>query len=313
MKVSQLKENIRNIVRQKLSEATIDVPNPANETPQTKKQKIDLARRVTGNKNLGTEKDPVEFIEEEKYTAAAIDKMSRAELIDFLGLTREEARNWSDKQLFGAARELADDKSIDESGIGDQPVGSMSRSEMLQYIGLPSTTSKAEYSDEELRDMITSSMTDLDEIEDIDLSQGFMPTSNMSQMSRQEMLGILSLDPDTPESELSDEDLRIGLKVYREMYGKLNEKDYIDDDDIVYEGVEDVDGADDSFKDYDSIYEGNFEPNVGYGIRQLSVKLAPKNPNLISISQDNGQEVIVDLEAVPELIQVLQNLYNEID
>jgi len=117
MKVSQLKENIRNIVRKKLGEATIDVTNPASETPQTKKSKIDIARRITGNKNLGTEKDPVEFIEEtDKFTADRINKMGRTELIDFLGLTREEARNWSDTQLFGAARELADDmeEPIDE-------------------------------------------------------------------------------------------------------------------------------------------------------------------------------------------------------
>ena len=64
MKISELKETIRAKVRKKLSEATIDVTNPATETPQTKKSKIDIARRITGNKNLGTEKDPVEFIEE---------------------------------------------------------------------------------------------------------------------------------------------------------------------------------------------------------------------------------------------------------
>jgi len=70
MKVKELKESIRNIVRKKLSEATIDVTNPATETPQTKKSKIDMARRITGNKNLGTEKDPVEFIEEDNIDEA---------------------------------------------------------------------------------------------------------------------------------------------------------------------------------------------------------------------------------------------------
>jgi len=115
MKVSQLKENIRNIVRKKLSEAVIDVPNPATETPQTKKAKIDLARRTTGNKNLGTEKDPVEFIEEiddqpYEYPMSRIWKMSRAELIDFLNLPPDMARNWSDGDLLGGALELADDR-----------------------------------------------------------------------------------------------------------------------------------------------------------------------------------------------------------
>jgi len=120
MKVSQLKENIRNIVRKKLSEAVIDVPNPATETPQTKKTKIDLARRTTGNKNLGTEKDPVEFIEENgEYTMDRIWKMNRNELIDFLGLPREEATNWSDRQLQGAALEMADNKPADEEIVDE--------------------------------------------------------------------------------------------------------------------------------------------------------------------------------------------------
>ena len=126
MKVSQLKENIRNIVRKKLGEATIDVTNPATETPQTKKSKIDIARRTTGNKNLGTEKDPVEFIEETEedikpgeYTVARLQKMGRSGLIDFLGLTREEARNWSDRQLQGAALEMADDRSDYEETVDE--------------------------------------------------------------------------------------------------------------------------------------------------------------------------------------------------
>jgi hypothetical protein len=208
MKVSQLKENIRNIVRKKLSEATIDVTNPATETPQTKKSKIDIARRITGNKNLGTEKDPVEFIEETgKYTATDIDKMSRAELIDFLGLDRATARNWSDKQLFGAARELADDK-------------------------------------------------------------------------------------ETP----------------------MDEADYIDDDDIIYEDVEDVDSSGDEMaKYYDEIYEvgttDDYEFNVAPGsVYQLSVKPHPTRPNLIILSQDNGQEVVVNVEDINSLINILREL-----
>jgi hypothetical protein len=263
MKVSQLKENIRNMVRKKLSEATIDVPNPSTETPATKKAKIDFARRTTGNKNLGTEKDPVEFIEENgEYTMARIQKMNRAELIDFLGLTSKEAIKYSTSTLRGDALELSDDK--DEN---------------------------------------------LEEIEDKDISRGFMPTTNLSQMSREEMLGILNLDPNTSENELTDEDLRIGLRVYNNLYSNLNEKFYLDDDDIVYEDVEDIDKANDSFEDYDKIYEGDFEPNVAPGsFYQISVKPHPTKPQLIIISQDNGQKVIVNVEDVNQLIQVLQDL-----
>jgi len=125
MKVSELKENIRGIIRKKMDEAVIDVPNPATETPQTKKAKIDLARRTTGNKNLGTEKDPVEFIEEDnikpgEYTMAKIWKMNRDELIDFLNLPPDMARKWSDGDLLGGALEMADDRADYEDSIDEE-------------------------------------------------------------------------------------------------------------------------------------------------------------------------------------------------
>jgi hypothetical protein len=267
MKISELKENIRNIVRKKLSEAVIDVPNPATETPQTKKQKIDLARRTTGNKNLGTEKDPVEFIEEngesKEYSnkhdsddlednvsndaayekafdaMGEIKKMSRADLIEFLKLTLDEAKNWGDRELRGAALELA------ESGTGDQPISSMSRVDLLRHF---------------------------------------------------------KLDPNTPEEEISTEYLRDAMS-------GLDEADFIDDDDIVHEGVDD-DNTD--FKDYNSIYEiernDEFRANVGSGHRGLSVKLHPMDQRLVLISQDNGQRVIVEVEDIPELLNILRGL-----
>jgi hypothetical protein len=202
MKVSQLKENIRNIVRKKLSEATIDVPNPATLTQQTKQQLINKARNSTKNLKIGTEVDPAEFIEEAgKYTVAVIDKMSRAELIDFLGLTREEARNWSDKQLYGAARNLTDDE-------------------------------------------------------------------------------------ETP----------------------MGEADYIDNDDIIHE-----DDNNPTFKDYDSVYEvektDGFNANVAPGsVYQLSVEPHPTRPNLIILSQDNGQKVVVHVDEINSLINILKEL-----
>lgn len=129
MKVSQLKENIRNIVRKKLGEATIDVPNPATLTQQTKQQLINKARNSTKNLKIGTEVDPAEFIEEtdntpKKYTVADIDKMNKAELADFIGLdlTSSELRNYTYSNLYGAARNLTDDEeaSIDEADYIDK-------------------------------------------------------------------------------------------------------------------------------------------------------------------------------------------------
>jgi hypothetical protein len=270
MKISELKENIRNIVRKKLSEAVIDVPNPATETPQTKKQKIDLARRTTGNKNLGTEKDPVEFIEEngesKEYSnkhdsddlednvsndaayekafdaMGEIKKMSRADLIEFLKLTLDEAKNWGDRELRGAALELA------ESGTGDQPISSMSREDLLRHF---------------------------------------------------------KLDPNTPEEEISTEYLRDAMS-------GLDEADFIDDDDIIREDVEDIDDKDPTFQNYNSVYEaeisGEFEANVGSGHRGLSVKLHPMDQRFILISQDNGQRVVVSVEDAYELINKLKEL-----
>jgi hypothetical protein len=103
-----------------------------------------------------------------------------------------------------------------------------------------------------------------------------MPTTNLSRMSRQEMLNILQLDPDTSENEISNEELRLGLKMYSDVYGDLNEKFYSDDDDVIIEDVEDIDDKDPTFKDYDSIYEiekmDDFNANVAPGsVYQLSV------------------------------------------
>jgi len=316
MKVSQLKENIRNIVRKKLGEATIDVPNPATLTQQTKQQLINKAKNSTKNLKIGTADDPAEFIEEEtdntpkKYTVDVINKMSKAELADFIGLdlTPSELRNYSYSNLYGAARELADDKEepIKESGTGDQPISSMSRKDMLQYIGLPPNTSEDEYSDEELRDMINDNKN-LDELGDADISKGYIPITNLSRMSRQEMLGILQLDPDTPENEISNEELRLGLKMYSDVYGDLNEKFYLDDDDTIHE-----DDNDPTFKNYDSVYEvekmDDFNANVGSGEYELSVKSHPTRPRFLIISQNNGQRVVVDKEDIDSLINILREL-----
>lgn len=277
MKVSQLKENIRNIVRKKLSEATIDVTNPATETPQTKKSKIDIARRTTGNKNLGTEKDPVEFIEETEedikpgeYTVARLQKMGRSGLIDFLGLPKEDARNWSDRQLQGAALEMADDRSdyeetndssIDESGTGDQSISSMSREDLLRHFDLDLDTPEEELSTEYLRD----AMSGLDEADYID-------------------------DDDTVHEGVDDDNTDF--------------KDY----DSIYEDMEDTSPNVDKYKLGEIERNNEFRVNVGSGHRGVSVKSHPMDPRLIIISQDNGQRVVVEVEDINNLINVLQDL-----
>jgi hypothetical protein len=102
--------------------------------------------------------------------------------------------------------------------------------------------------------------------------------------------------------------------MYSDVYGDLNEKFYSDDDDVVYEDVEDVDSSGDEMaKYYDEIYEigmaEDFEANVAPGsVYQISVKPHPTRPNLVIISQDNGQQVVVNIEDISSLISALREL-----
>lgn len=250
MKISQLKEVIRTKVRETLY-AGANAPRAIlqdpeyNKLPPTEKTKVNNALK---------QKQSVNLEETEEFTMDRIWKMNRNELIKFLGLNADEAKNWGDRELQGAALEMADDKPKDsefddspvtESGTGDQPISSMSREDLLRHF---------------------------------------------------------DLDLDTPEEELSTEYLRDAMS-------GLDEADFIDDDDIVHEGVDD-DNTD--FKDYDSIYElgmaDDFEANVGSGHRGLSVKLHPMDSRFILISQDNGQRVVVSVEDAYELINKLKEL-----
>ena len=259
MKISQLKE----VIRTKVREATaVKLTGGAALTDPQISQKITQMRTTTGDQTIGTEKNPIKFVKEtEEYTMERINKMSRNELIEFLGLSLEEGRNWGDRELQGAAREIVDNSAVMESGTGDQPISSMSRADLLKHF---------------------------------------------------------KLDPNTPEEELSTEYLRDAMS-------GLDEADYLDDDDAVHEGVDDEFT---SFKDYDEVYEDmedspsdtdkyklgeieqndGFRANVGSGHRGLSVKPHPMDPRLLIISQDNGQRVVVEIEDIPELLNVLRGL-----
>jgi hypothetical protein len=123
MKISQLKE----VIRTKVREATaVKVTGGAALTDPQISQKITQMRTTTGDQTIGTEKNPIKFVKETEedikpgeYTVARLQKMGRSGLIDFLGLTREEARNWSDRQLQGAALEMADDRSDYEETVDE--------------------------------------------------------------------------------------------------------------------------------------------------------------------------------------------------
>ena len=72
MKSKELRKIIREAITDVLSEKTIDVPNPNSLTGPQKQAMIQLSRTATKNSNVGTAKDPVEFVEE-----SDIEEMAR--------------------------------------------------------------------------------------------------------------------------------------------------------------------------------------------------------------------------------------------
>jgi hypothetical protein len=118
MKVKELKENIRAKVREAL---TVKLAGGTALTAPQKSAKIAQLRTTTGDQTVGTEKNPIDFVREAgEYTMDKIYKMTRTELIDFAGLTPQDAAKYSTRTLQGIALELADDKPSDEGSIDEE-------------------------------------------------------------------------------------------------------------------------------------------------------------------------------------------------
>ena len=128
MKVSALKENIRGIVRKKMEEAVIIQQTGAPLTDPQLSQKIKTLRAKEGDPTIGTEKNVVRYVREAgEYTMDKIYKMTRAELIDFTGLTPQDAAKYSTRtttplypSLQSIALEMADDRPADEEPIDEE-------------------------------------------------------------------------------------------------------------------------------------------------------------------------------------------------
>ena len=119
MKVSELKETIRAKVRETLytgpNALASVVKDPAyNALPQIEKTKVTNTLRQKQSVNLEEDDQPGE------YTMDKIYKMTRTELIDFAGLTPQDAAKYSTRTLQGIALELADDKPSDEGSIDEE-------------------------------------------------------------------------------------------------------------------------------------------------------------------------------------------------
>jgi hypothetical protein len=125
MKVSELKENIRGIIRKKMGEAVIIQQTGAPFTDTQLSQKIKTLRAKEGDPTIGTEKNAVKVVRENdikpgEYTMDKINKMTRSELINFAGLTPQEAAKYSTRTLQSIALEMADDKPSDEGSIDEK-------------------------------------------------------------------------------------------------------------------------------------------------------------------------------------------------
>jgi hypothetical protein len=119
MKVSELKETIRAKVRETLytgpNALASVVKDPAyNALPQIEKTKVTNTLRQKQSVNLEEDDQPGE------YTMDKIYKMTRTELIDFAGLTPQDAAKYSTRTLQSIALELADDKPSDEGPIDEE-------------------------------------------------------------------------------------------------------------------------------------------------------------------------------------------------
>ena len=120
MKVSELKETIRAKVRETLytgpNALASVVKDPAyNALPQIEKTKVTNTLRQKQSVNL--EEDNIKPGE---YTMDKIYKMNRAELIDFAGLTPQDAANYSTRTLQNIALEMADDRPTDEEPMDEE-------------------------------------------------------------------------------------------------------------------------------------------------------------------------------------------------
>jgi hypothetical protein len=220
MKVSQLEEIIRNTVRKKLSEATIDVNNPATLTSQTKQQLITKARNSTKNQKIGTADDPAEFIEETDVTQPT--SYQKGDKVIWTGETKplgngETISKGQHGVVTGAEGVFV---GVDWEGSGYTHIMNSSN---LEYA--PKSTP---------------------------IKESGTGDPNISQMSRAEMISWLGMTPREglpwTDGELRNAMYDMTQDIEQEPADGIDEADYFDvDDNTIIE--------DDKFSDYNNIYE----------------------------------------------------------
>lgn len=121
MKVSELKENIRGIIRKKMEEANALVTTKTGTKPVDYKNATELNKLKSDPNVSSIETTAGQKLKEAgEYTMDKIYKMNRAELIDFAGLTPQDAANYSTRTLQNIALEMADDRPTDEEPMGEE-------------------------------------------------------------------------------------------------------------------------------------------------------------------------------------------------
>jgi hypothetical protein len=121
MRISELKENIRGIIRKKMDEANALVTTKTGTKPVDYKNTTELAKLKSDPNVSSIETTAGQKLKEAgEYTMDKIYKMNRAELIDFAGLTPQEAAKYSIRALQSIALEMADDKPSDKRSIEEK-------------------------------------------------------------------------------------------------------------------------------------------------------------------------------------------------
>jgi hypothetical protein len=109
MKVPQLEENIRNIVRKKLSEANVLVTTKTGTKPVDYKNTTELSKLKSDPNVSSMETTAGMKIKESGTGDPNVSQMTREEMIDWLGMTPREGLKWTDGELRNAMYDMTQD------------------------------------------------------------------------------------------------------------------------------------------------------------------------------------------------------------
>ena len=273
MKISELKENIRVKVREAL---TVKLAGGTALTAPQKSAKITQLRTTTGDQTIGTEKNPIDFVKEN-------DKIKPG-FVDTKTLFNVKLKN-----------------------------GTIYKNVRFHMLNDPKSfvTSDGGYRINQDIQSVVNANQELKETEE-DIKPGEYTIDKIYKMNRAELIDFTGLTPQDAAKYSTRTLQSIALEMADDRPADeepIDEEDFMDeDDDTIIEDVEDVDSSGDGMaKYYDEVYEIN--ANVAPGSRyQIEVR---KDGNFIILTQDNGQEIVINPEDVRDLVKVILKIDNE--